>query len=90
MKLQSGGNDFRLPREEVKRAIVARNCSGRSDVGGGLNRFFFASASLGSWFVLSASEEEFEGGRSFGGGSERKGVRVSEVGMRGKEAVEKT
>lgn len=59
-------------------------------MGGGLNRFFFASASLGALCEFSGSESELEWGRSFCEGLEAKGVSVSEVGMRGKEAVEKT
>ena len=68
------------------RARVARNCSGRSDVGGGLN--FLRSAGLG------AVGDGTSGGFSALAGSlangEAKVARVSEGWMRGNEAVEKT
>ena len=64
----------------MRRARVARNCSGRLEVGGGRKR----GTSLGCW-----------GGGPDGGGcdvgsEEANGVRVSEGGIRGKEALEKT
>ena len=86
VKLQSSGKGFRRVREVDNRASVARNCSGRSDVGGGLN--FLRSAGLG------AVGEGMSGGLSALAGSLAKGgakvVRVSEGWMRGKDAVEKT
>lgn len=45
VKVQSSGNGVRRVRDVDSRARVARNCSGRSDVGGGLN--FLRSAGLG-------------------------------------------
>lgn len=82
VKEQSAGSGLRIPNEVLRRARVARNCSGRSDVGGGLKRF--ASAGLARSGCLSGSggslDSEFEGAKV---------VRVSENGMRGKEAVEK-
>ena len=85
VKLQSSGKGFRRVREVDNRARVARNCSGRSDVGGGLN--FLRSAGLG------AVSEGTSGGLSALAGSLAKGakvVSVSEGWMRGKDAVEKT
>ena len=86
VKLQSSGKGFRRVREVDSRARVARNCSGRSDVGGGLN--FLRSAGLG------ATAEGSSGGFSLLAGSlaggEAKVVSVSEGCMRGKDAVEKT
>ena len=85
VKLQSSGNRFRRVREVDSRARVARNCSGRSDVGGGLN--FLMSAGLG------VAVEGTSGGCSVLagslGGREAKVVSVSEGFMRGKDAVEK-
>lgn len=86
VKLQSSGKGFRRVREVDSRASVARNCSGRSDVGGGLN--FLRSAGLGvmaggmsgGFWVLAESLA----------GGEAKVVSVSEDCMRGKDAVEKT
>ncbi len=86
VKLQSSGNGFRRVREVDSRARVARNCSGRSDVGGGLNFFMSAGLCLTAGIV--------SGGFSLLAGSladgEAKVVRVSEGCMRGKVAVEKT
>ena len=86
VKLQSSGNGLRRVREVDRRARVARNCSGRSDAGGGVN--FFRSAGLGVLVVgvsggLSALAGSLAGG-------EANVVRVSEGWMRGKDAVEKT
>ena len=85
VKLQSSGKGFRRFREVDSRARVARNCSGRSDVGGGLN--FLRSAGLGS------GAEGISGGFSVLAGSLAVGVAkvvsVSEGCMRGKDAVEK-
>lgn len=82
---------------------VARNCSGRLDTGGGLKRLISASVrAVGvGWAGLAAPAAAGSGncGGGFdavvvvssGAGSERaKGVRVSEGGIRGKAAVEKT
>lgn len=86
VKLQSSGKGFRRVREVDSRARVARNCSGRSDVGGGLN--FLRSAGLG------VTAEGTSGGCSVLAGSlagrEAKVVSASEDCMRGKDAVEKT
>ena len=60
-----------------RRENVARNCSGRSDGGGGLKRRGIVGSSggrLGLGLLVVAAKR----------------VRVSERGMRGKEAVEKT
>lgn len=88
VKEESSGSGLSLPKEVVRRARVARNCSGRSDVGGGLKRFVsagFGGLRLGG---LLGSGSGFGG--SLGEGSEgAKVVRVSEGWMRGKEAVEK-
>ena len=78
------------------RAKVARNCSGRSDVGGGLKRLVVAGSGGLLWGSLV-----LEGGLLVGGsleglldglfeGDGANGVRVSEGSMRGKEDVEKT
>ncbi len=56
---------------------MARNCSGRSEVGGGSNRLVMVGSVGGS----SGSSVFIELGANV--------VRVSEGGMRGKEAVEK-
>lgn len=86
VKLQSSGKGFRRVSEVDSRARVARNCSGRSDVGGGLN--FLRSAGLGAAVeVVSGGFSAFAGSLAGGGA---KVVRVSEGCMRGKEAVEKT
>lgn len=86
VKLQSSGKGFRRVSEVDSRARVARNCSGRSDVGGGLN--FLRSAGLG--VVVGGVSGGFSAlaGSLAGGGA--KVVRVSEGCMRGKDAVEKT
>ena len=85
VKLQSSGKGFRRVREVDSRVRVARNCSGRSDVGGGLN--FLRSTGLGS------AAEGISGGFSVLAGSLADGaakvVSVSEGCMRGKDAVEK-
>lgn len=79
MKLQSSGSGRRPVNDVESRANVARNCSGKSEVGGGLN-LFVVVGSMGGSFVSSSLVK----------GSGAKGVRVSEAGMRGKAAVEKT
>ena len=86
VKLQSSGKGFRRVSEVDSRARVARNCSGRSDVGGALN--FLRSAGLG--VVIGGVSGGFSAlaGSLAGGGA--KIVRVSEGCMRGKDAVEKT
>ena len=85
VKLQSSCKVFRRVREVDSRARVARNCSGRSDVGGGLN--FLRSAGLG------VAAEGIPGGFSVLAESLAVGaakvVRVSEGCMRGNDAVEK-
>ena len=86
VKLQSSGNGFRRVREVDSRARVARNCSGRSDAGGGVN--FFRSAGLGVLLVgVSGGFSALAGSLA---DSEANVVRVSEGWMRGKDAVEKT
>ena len=102
VKLQSGGSGARVLERAERRASVARNCSGRSDVGGGLKRLVRASGGTGG--ISGGLFDEVEGwsAESFGFvaalgtpealvGSEgrSKGVRCSEVGILGKEAVEK-
>ena len=86
VKLQSSGKGFRRVREVDSRARVARNCSGRSDVGGGLN--FLWSAGLGAAGEGTSSSFSVLAGSLAGGGE--KIVRFSEGCMRGKDAVEKT
>lgn len=99
VKLQSGGSGVRLLERAERRESVARNCSGRSDVGGGLKRLVRASGGIsGGLFdeVEPWSAEGFGFVAALGAsealvGSEgrSKGVRCSEVGILGKEAVEK-
>lgn len=78
MKLQSSGRGLRPVNDVESRAKVARNCSGKSDVGGGLN-LFVVVGSIGRSSEFASVN-----------GSVVNGVSVSEAGMRGKEAVEKT
>lgn len=87
VKLQSSGKGFRRVREVDSRARVARNCSGRSDVGGGLN--FLRSAGLGVAAEGTSGGFSVLADWSLAGG-EAKVVSVSEDCMRGKDAVEKT
>ena len=61
---------------------MARNCSGKSDVGGGLKIGCLLGSSLSLEAVLSGFEGLFVGLGA-------KGVRVSPWGIRGKEEVEK-
>ena len=85
VKVQSSGKGFKRVKEVDNRARVARNCSGRSDVGGGLN--FLRSAGLGVSFEgLSGGFSVLVGSLA---GGEAKVVRVSEGWMRGKDEVEK-
>ena len=86
VKLQSSGRAVRRVREVESRARVARNCSGRSDVGGGLN--FLRSAGLGAMTVGASGGFSALAGSLEGGGA--KVVKVSEGCMRGNAAVEKT
>ena len=84
----------------MSRDNVARNCSGRFDTGGGLNRLISASVravGVGWAGVGAPAGGGFDAvlvGVSSGAGSEEivgaKGVRVSEGGILGKAAVEKT
>lgn len=86
VKLQSSGKGFKRVKEVDIRARVARNCSGRSDVGGGLN--FLRSAGLG--VTAAGRSGDFSG---LAGSLEDRGakvVSVSEGWMRGNDAVEKT
>ena len=91
MKLQSEGRGARSVRRVERREKVARNCSGRSDVGGGRVGSFWGRGfgSIGGSLVVWSM-----GGSGVGLGILLvvgvKRVRVSERGMRGKEAVEKT
>ena len=86
VKLQSCGKGFRRAKEVESRASVARNCSGRSDVGGGLN--FLRSAGLG--VTTGGDSGAFSALAGSLDGGEAKVVRVSDGCMRGKDAVEKT
>ena len=100
VKLQSGGRGCRSVRRVDRREKVARNCSGRSVVGGGLKRVVVVvvvggGSMGGSMGGLVVGWSMGSSGVGFGGlvvvvvvGAKR--VRVSERGMRGKEAVEKT
>lgn len=86
VKVQSSGKGLRRVREVDSRARVARNCSGRSSVGGGLN--FFRSAGLdGTAEGVPAGFSVLAGSLA---GGDAKVVRVSDGWMRGKAAVEKT
>lgn len=84
-------------RDVERRANVARNCSGRSDVGGGWNRFTVAGLGGSGAGLMLASGLFWRlfGGVVFWGLSEGEeggganGARVSERGIRGNEAVEK-
>lgn len=75
---------------------MARNCSGRSDVGGGLKRLVVAGSGgllcgslvLTGGLLVGGSLDGLLDGLFEGDGAN--GVRVSESGMRGKEDVEKT
>ena len=102
VKLQSGGSGARVLERAERRESVARNCSGRSDVGGGLKRLVKASWGIGG--ISGRLLDEVEGwsagsvgfvaalgvSEALGGSDGRsKGVRCSEGGILGKEAVKK-
>ena len=102
VKLQSGGSGARVLERAERRESVARNCSGRSDVGGGLKRL--VRASWGTGGISGGLLDEVEGWSAWafgiaaelgasealvGSDGRSKGVRCSEGGILGKEAVEK-
>lgn len=102
VKLQSGGRGARVLERAERRESVARNCSGRSDVGGGLKRLVRASGGTGgtsgglldeveAWSAWGFGFEAALGSLEMLGGSDgrSKGVRCSEGGILGKEVVEK-
>lgn len=72
MKLQSAGNGARMLERVQRRARVARNCSGRSDVGGGLKRFWRVAGGGGGGSAVAVEvfgwgfAEGFGGSRALG------------------------
>lgn len=89
MKLQSSGSGFNLPSEVVSRTRVARNCSGRSEVGGGLNLLIVAGSGVSFVGFAEASSLFLLENEGASAGEAENRVSVSEAGMRGKSAVEK-
>lgn len=94
---QFSGSGASRVRDVVRRESVPRNCSGRLETGGGRKRFtsasFLAVGEAGRWGSVTGTAVVvvvvvMVGGRGSEGGA--KGVRVSEGGIRGKAAVEKT
>lgn len=57
VKLQSSGSGARVLERVERRVMVARNCSGRSDVGGGLKRFSRVAGGGGGFVVAFVVEE---------------------------------
>ncbi len=83
MKEQFSGRGERVLLRWERREMVARKCSGRSWVGGaGCGRGVVVVVVVAGWGVWSL-EAEVEVGVG------EKGVRSSEGGIRGNEAVEK-